>query len=185
GNGEIVSAYWCAQVASAVALTEKMRLGARRFPTWGFHRQTDAAVQVSPDIAAELHRCDELAVRANTILSGVRQRICMQLIVASAAHLLALVDASVRGADKATTAAALEQEKAVIAKAEAYYHEAANGQAQMVYFGGMAAVAIVLSIISAVWLSITWASPVAALAAGAAGAVVSVIQRINTGRFTL
>src|SRR5262245_60751943 len=43
-NGEIVSAYWCAQVASAVALTEKMRLGAHRFPTWGFHRQTDAAV---------------------------------------------------------------------------------------------------------------------------------------------
>jgi hypothetical protein len=55
----------------------------------------------------------------------------------------------------------------------------------MIYFGGMAAVAITLSIIGTVWLAISWSSPVAALIAGAAGAVVSVIQRINTGKFTL
>src|SRR5262249_6465080 len=115
----------------------------------------------------------------------VRQRICMQLIVASAAHLLSLVDATVRGADKATTAEALEQERAALAKAEAYYREAANGQAQMVYFAGIAVSALLLSIGSAVWLSISWAGPIAALVAGAAGAVVSVIQRINTGKFTL
>jgi hypothetical protein len=184
-NGEIVSAYWCSQVASAVALTEKARLGGRRLPTLGFHRQTDAANQTSPDIAAELHRCDELAVRANAVLTGVRQRICMQLVVASAAHLLGLVDARVGGADKETVAASLAQERTAIGKAESYYREAANGQAQMVYFGGMAASAVSISIVAAVWLSITWAGPVAALVAGAIGAVVSVIQRINTGKFTL
>jgi len=55
----------------------------------------------------------------------------------------------------------------------------------MVYFGGMAIVAILLSIIAGIWLAISWTTPVAALIAGAIGAVVSVIQRINNGKFTL
>jgi hypothetical protein len=166
-------------------LTEKKRLRGMLSPVWTFHRETDWATQDLPDIAAELHRCDELAVRANTLLTGVRQRICMQLVVASAAHLLSLADARPSQPDRATAAAALDEERAAIKKAEAYYRDAANGQAQMVYFGGMAAVSMVLSIFAATWLTIGWATPVAALIAGAVGAVVSVIQRINTGRFTL
>lgn len=183
-HGEIVNAYWCTEVASAVALTEKKRLGGRRSPSWGLHRETDHATQGSPEIAGELHRCDELAVRATTVLTGVRQRICMHLVVSSAAHLLGLADARTNGPSKAVSAA-LEQERKAITKAETYYREAANGQAQMIYFAGMAAVALALSVIAAVWLAINWASPVAALIAGAVGAVVSVIQRINTGKFTL
>jgi hypothetical protein len=184
-HGEIVRAYWCSDVASAVALTEKKRLGGHRAPAWGFHRETDMATQTSQDIAAELHRCDELAVRADTVLTGVRQRICLQLVVAAATHLLSIVDARANSADAAATATALEPERAAIDKAEAYYCEAANGQAQMTYFGGMASVAVALTVIAGIWLAIDWASPVAALIAGAVGAVVSVIQRINNGKFTL
>jgi hypothetical protein len=184
-HGEIVSAYWCSNVESAVALTEKRRLRGWVSPTWGFHRESDWATQSSPGVAAALHRCDELAVRANTVLSGVRQRICMQLVVASASHLLSLVDARAKTTDEAATTAALKQERASLVEAEAYYKDAANGQAQMVYFGGMAFVAVLLSIIAAIWLSISWATPMAALVAGAIGAVVSVIQRINNGKFTL
>jgi hypothetical protein len=184
-HGEIVRAYWCSNVASAVALTEKKRLRGHRAPDWGFHRETDTATQTSPDIAAELHHCDELAVRADTVLTGVRRRICLQLVVASATHLLSIVDARANGADPATKNAELDPERTAINRAEAYYREAANGQAQMVYFGGMAAVALTLSLVGAVWLAISWASPVAALIAGAVGAVVSVIQRINTGKFAL
>jgi hypothetical protein len=184
-HGEIVSSYWCSQVESAVALTEKKRLGGVLAPTWGFHRESDWATQNAPDVAAELHRCDELAVRANAVLSGVRKRICMQLVVASAAHLLSLVDARASNADEATTVTALNKERAAIRKAEAYYKEAANGQAQMVYFGGMAAITLILSIFAAIWLALSWATPVAALIAGAVAAVVSVIQRITSGRFAL
>jgi len=82
-------------------------------------------------------------------------------------------------------AAALKREQDALDEAEAYYRDAANGQAQMVYFGGMATVALLLAAIAATWLSISWATPVAALMAGAIGAVVSVIQRINNGKFTL
>lgn len=184
-HGEIVSAYWCSNVESAVALTEKRRFHGRLSPTWGFHRESDWATQSSPGVAAALHRCDELAVRANSVLTGVRQRICMQLVVASAAHLLSLVDARTKTRDEATTSAALKQERLALDQAEAYYKDAANGQAQMVYFAGMATVAILISIVASIWLSISWATPVAAMIAGSIGAVVSVIQRINNGKFQL
>ena len=183
-HGEIVTAYWCSNVESAVALTERKRFSGR-LSTWGFHRETEWATQGEPDVAAELHRCDELAVRANTVLTGVRQRICMQLVIASAAHLLSLVDEHPERTEPAKIDASLVRERKAIDDAEKYYRDAANGQAQMVYFGGMAVVAIVISIIAAIWLGITWATPVAALIAGALGAVVSVVQRINNGRFTL
>lgn len=183
-HGEIVTAYWCSHVESAVALTEKKRFNGR-FSSWGFHRETEWATQGAPEVAAELHRCDELAVRANTVLTGVRQRICMQLVVACASHLLSLVDEHPSRPEPATVAAALDHERKAIDDAEKYYRDAANGQAQMVYFGGMAAVTILLSIVAAIWLSITWATPVAALIAGALGAVVSVVQRINNGKFSL
>lgn len=184
-HGRIVGAYWCTHVQSAVALTEQARLRGWLGPTYTLHRATDWATHDAAGVAGELHRCDELAVRAGTVLTGVRRRICMRLVLACASHLLTLVDARAGHADDAKTKAAVERERAAIAKAEAYYREAANGQAQMVYFGGMAAVAVTLSIVAAVWLTLDWSSPVAALIAGAVGAVVSVIQRINTGKFTL
>jgi hypothetical protein len=184
-HGRIVGAYWCSHVESGVALTEKMRPFWLGNSVFAFHRESDWATQNSPDVACELHRCDELAVRARTVLTGVRQRICMHLVVASASHLLSLVDAHASHTDDAKTQAALEQERAALNKAEAYYRDAANGQAQMIYFGGMATVALVLSVVAAVWLTLSWAAPVAAMIAGALGAVVSVIQRINNGKFEL
>ena len=184
-HGEIVSAYWCSHVESAVALTQKKRVLPWARPVSTFHRESDWATQNSPDIAGELHRCDELAVRARTVLTGVRQLICMQLVMASAAHLLSLVDARAAHADEEKSAAAREQEHNALTRAEAYYRDAANGQAQVVYFAGMSGVTAALGICAAVWLAITWVAPLAALMAGALGAVVSVIQRINSGKFRL
>lgn len=184
-HGQIVRAYWCSEVESAVALTERRRLGGLVSPDFGFHRESDWATKNVPDVAAELHRCDELAVRADAVLTGVRQRICLELVVASASHLLSLADERAGSRDKAKTEAALRQERAQIGKVESYYREAANGQAQLVYFGGIAMVMVALAAFATLWLSITWATPVAALAAGAVGAVVSVIQRINSGTFEL
>jgi hypothetical protein len=184
-HGQIVRAYWCSEVESAVALTERRRLGGLVSPDYGFHRESDWATKNVPDVAAELHRCDELAVRADAVLTGVRQRICLELVVASASHLLSLADERAGSRDKVKTETALRQERAQILKVESYYREAANGQAQLVYFGGIAMVMVALAAFAALWLSISWATPVAALAAGAVGAVVSVIQRINSGTFEL
>ena len=65
----------------------------------------------------------------------------MQLVIASASHLLSLVDARASQLDEGGSRPRSTQERTAIEKAESYYREAANGQAQMVYFGGMAAVA--------------------------------------------
>ena len=184
-HGEIIRSYWCSHVESAVALTERKRFGGLLDSSLGFHRETDWATKNAPDVATELHRCDELAVRASAVLTGVRQRICLELVVSCAAHLLGLVDRRAGIEDEAQAAAALDRERAAIDKVESYYCDAANGQAQLVYFGGIATVTLVLAGVAAVWLSISWAAPVAALVAGALGAVVSVMQRINNGKFEL
>jgi hypothetical protein len=184
-HGQIVRAYWCSEVESAVALTEQKRLGGLRAPVFGFHRESDWATKTAPEVASELHRCDELAVRANAVLTGVRQRICLELVVSCAAHLLSLVDTRAGFGDDEKTKAAVAHERAEMKKVKAYYCEAANGQAQLVYFGGIATVMAAIAAFAALWLSLSWAAPVAALAAGSVGAVVSVIQRINSGTFEL
>lgn len=184
-HGQIVRAYWCSHVESAVVLTEKPGTFRWSAPLCGFHRESDWATREFPDIASALHRCDELAVRAKTVLTGVRQRICLNLVMASASHLMSLVDHGGAKADPDANAAAIAREGDALTKTEAYYRDAANGQAQIVYFAGMASVAVVIGIVAAVWLAIEWASPVAALAAGAIGGLVSVVQRINNGQFEL
>ena len=182
-HGELVNAYWCSNVESAVALTRKKRLRGAIGSQWGFHRETDWATQDFPEVAEQLHRCDELAVRANAVLKSVRQRICMQLVYASASHLLGLVDTRAGSSSEAAVTDAVAKERTAIDKAQAYYHEAANGQAQMAYFAGMVMVTAALSVFAIVFLTLSWATPVAALIAGAVGAVVSVVQRINSGKF--
>ena len=184
-HGQIIRAYWCSHVESAVALTERKRLRGLLSPVYGFHRESDWATKNAPAVATELHRCDALAMRAKAVLTGVRQRMCLALAVASAANLLSLVDERAGGEDKAATAAALRHEHAAISDANRYYHEAANGEAQLVYFGGIATVTVVLAAIATVWLSVAWSAPVAAAVAGAVGAMVSVVQRINSGKFEL
>jgi hypothetical protein len=184
-HGPLVHAFWCSHVESAVALTARPRRRWWSRSRLGFHRESDWATKDHPEIAAELHRCDDLAVRAETILTGVRQRICLQLVAASAAHLLSLVDAASGHEEDAARAAALRRERAAIDRATEYYRHAANGQAQIAYFAGMASVAAVASVAAGLVLTVDWTTSLAALVAGALGAVVSVIQRINAGDFQL
>ena len=126
-------------------------------PISTFHRESDWATQEAPEMA-DLHHCDELAVKAKTVLTGVRQVICMQLVMACAAHLLSLVDARVTH-DEARNAEALAREQKALAFAEEYYDDAANGQAQVSYFVGMAAVAAVIGIGATIWLVSTGRRP--------------------------
>lgn len=185
-HGEVVHAYWCSHVESAAALTEKKRRISWATPLTEFHRESDWATQNAADIARELHRCDELAVRARIVLRGIRQRICLRLVMASAAHLLSLVDARATHSDEKKVAAALEEERKTIDNAVEYYCQAANGQAQIVYFTGMVFTAAMISLVVGIALAAGWAgAEYAALISGAIGAVVSVIQRINNGHFDL
>jgi hypothetical protein len=191
-HGRIVNAYWCLNVPSAVALTARPRprllrwLGFR--PTHVFHRVTDWATRDRPAIAARLHECDELAIRAGQVLTGVRQRIALQRVMASATHLLSLADDR---ASRKQHREVLDEESRNLADCETYYRDAANGQTQMVYFAGMGVFALLLAGLA---IPSSFLDPLpgidnkeffGALLAGALGAVVSVVARINSGRFDL
>jgi len=191
-HGAIVNEYWCWHTASAVALTEQRRTVVTSWfmrPRIAFHRASDWATKDHPEVAEQLHRCDELAIRAMQVLSGLRRRICLHLVMASAAHLLSFVDAR---AGQESAKDVVKQEKDALDATHAYYCGAANGQAQIVYFAGMAAVGAALGTFA---LLGSWWIPLPGIlddrdfygstAAGAFGAIVSVIQRINSGHFDL
>ena len=181
-HGRVVQSFWCSHVESGVALTERPgRLG--RHGAFTLHRETDWATKRFPEIASQLHRCDEIAIKARTILTGVRQRVCLHLVAAAAGHLLSLVDTASAPQSNTDRRSALKEEQEAVARAERYYRDAANGQAEIIYFAGMVAIALAVSIGALLFLHIEWRVGVAALVAGAIGAVVSVIQRINARSF--
>jgi hypothetical protein len=184
-HGTLLHAFWCSHVECAVALTIQRRRFWWQRTRWAFHRESDWATRDLPEIASQLHRCDNLALRAQTVLTGVRQRICLQLVTSAAAHLLSLVDIAASSASEAEVERGLARERSSLDKVETYYRQAANGQAQIAYFAGMAVVAATIGLTAGLFLSIEWASGVASLVAGSVGAVVSVVQRINDGDFEL
>ena len=193
-HGELINAYWCADVESAVALTAGRPNNGwvRRLLSVSprFHRVSDWATRDEPDIARALHHCDELAIRAGEVLRGRSRRIAIQLVMTSACHLLSLIDA--RGENppqmhKAAVVAELRE----LAEVGQSYRQSANADAQLVYFAGMAigiaALVLLYSITGSVLErpGVQASTIVGCLVAGAVGAVVSVIARVNSGSFSL
>jgi len=195
-HGELISAYWCADFESAVALTagrpNNSRLRRLLSVSPKFHRVSDWATKADPEIARLLHKCDELAIRSAEVLRGRSRRICIQLVMTSACHLLSLVDAK----DKRPTAeahrASIAAEKRELAAVARDYREAANGDAQLIYFGGMglgcALLALMYVFVGPGVLALEGVEHktiIGCLVAGGVGAVVSVIARVNSGSFDL
>ena len=193
-HGELINAYWCAEVESAVALTAgKPNTGwLRRLLSVSpkFHRVSDWATKDEPDVARALHSCDELAVRTSEVLRGRSRRITMQLVLTSACHLLSLVDARPEHSPEVHKAA-IDRELRALAELRRDYREAANSDAQLVYFGGMAIGIALLALLYLLTSGVLQGAEVeqrtviGCLVAGAVGAVVSVIARINSGTFAL
>jgi hypothetical protein len=193
-HGQIVDAYWCTDVESAVAMTigrSTSRGPGRLFRVPRFHRVSDWATRDQPEVAHLLHECDEIAVRARETLSPKNQRICVQLVLACASHLLAVVDVPSGTRPRPLGEEALATERAEVQGVRRYYRDAANGDAQMVYFGGMGTGAVVLvglALLGRLALSsanIDRQLFFVAAAGGALGALVSVIARVNDGTFAL
>ena len=196
-HGRIVSAYWCVDFESAVALTAgKPRTGwLRRLLSVSpkFHRVSDWATKDDPEIARLLHKCDELALRSTEVLRGRARRICIQLVMTSACHLLSLVDAGRSKSSPEAHRAAVAAERRGLADIARDYRQAANADAQLIYFAGMAvgvALLVLLYVgggagVLRVEEDVQDATIVGCLVSGAVGAVVSVVQRVNSGSFDL
>jgi hypothetical protein len=195
-HGELISAYWCANFESAVALSagkpNNSRLRRLLSVAPKFHRVSDWATRDDPEVARLLHKCDELAIRSAEVLRGRSRRICIQLVMTSACHLLSLVDAKDNRTTTEAHRGAVAAEKRELAAVARDYREAANGDAQLIYFGGMAlgsaALALLYVLIGPSVLSLEGVEDktiIGCLVAGAVGALVSVIARVNSGSFDL
>ena len=200
-NGRIVDAYWCRSEASAVAITAKpakpfARNIMRRSSTMRFHSATDWKTARSPVIATLMQDCETLAIRAGEVLNGTSQRIAIRWIMSVASFLLARCDMEPpRAQDKRRASiqarAHVAPELRVI---ENYYLQAATKRARMVYVWGMvqgiiaisaliAAVGVYMAIESRPALHDPSAQQLAAtLAAGAVGALISVLLRMDERR---
>ncbi len=208
-EGPITSAYWCVHLPSGLALTARPPRRPVRWLDWigwprrlAFHRASDWSTQPAPRAAALIHRCDALAVRVGEVLIGTGHQVAMGLVGRSAGNLLSLVDTPSAPADPAELDAALEREEKRLADTEAYYRETAIRQTQLVYIGGMligvaALVAVAVGLLQLLdtltgisWglrdgVSLSLSELLGVAAAGALGAIVSVVRRVDSDSFSL
>ncbi len=98
GAGEIVDAYWCRRVASAVALTRRERQlrslvrRRRRKLEYRLHRVSDWVTEDTHEIADLLHDCDILAIKAANGLESVPRAVVMQWLLLVESHLLGFIE---------------------------------------------------------------------------------------------
>jgi hypothetical protein len=201
-EGEILEAYWCTREASAVVLTEKPQTRIDRLRGESHVRIHRVSNWVMPRTAQKLadllHDCDELAIRAGEILRGTPKRIALRSTYEVESHVLAFLERT-RGkpTDAEITEFGADVREAMRATQECYKN-AADKVARMVYVSGMIAGVAVLPAIAAlaglaVWIfgalhlhSAGTQAFFACFAAGALGAVVSVLSRMaSPDRFGL
>jgi hypothetical protein len=123
------------------------------------HAETDWATRDCPELAHQLHKIDNLAVRADKILRGTSENIVMQLLLAAASHVLSYVD-RIDGARR--DAAAI---KKVVARSEAelvdvrqHYRRAGENASRIVYAGGMLRGTCLLAALTGLAGLILWAA---------------------------
>ncbi|MGH2722774.1 MAG: hypothetical protein ACRDI0_00650 [Actinomycetota bacterium] len=157
---------------------------------------TDAEVSALGDL---LSRCMEVGSKANQILARRDRRICLELAFNVTTDVLAGLDVKAGAAHtwgrEPDLGEHLDYLIARVEDLEAFYRDAARQRARLSYFAGMISSLAVVSLAGAlvVWLLIGPGSvslaealpPLGATAAGAAGAVVSVMWRMTRGRFRI
>ena len=200
-EGGIAAVYWSTCNASAIAMTVGRARGERNpvaetETEVRLHRVTDWVTKDASQIAELLHECDLLALRVSEILRGTSERITMRWIFAVQAHLLGFFERN-EERDADAQRELVEAQRRELMKVEDYYLRTAAMSGRIVYVSGMwigaAATAVVgtlLAFVLATWYPAQWdAAQILLLCtgAGAVGALVSVLSRMNGGseRFTV
>jgi hypothetical protein len=195
-HGEIANVYWSQTDASAVAVTVKSR--GRLYPgsdrDLRFHRVTDWVTRTTPGIPDALNHCETLAMKAREVLRGTSEQITMQWIYAVASHLLGFIERNEGKPHEGQARRAAKEAHTELAKLEAYYDLAGMKAGRIVYTGGMILGAVGLVVIAFLSAFVLWLFGAydsesreiqtffACYAAGALGAIVSVMSRMASAR---
>jgi hypothetical protein len=197
--GEIVDAYWCRRVASAVALTRRERQlrslvrRRRRKLEYRLHRVSDWVTADTHEIADLLHDCDILAIKAANGLEGVPRAVVMQWLLLVESHLLGFIErAGEDPPDPKDVKRFAAAERAELERIEDYYFRAGEKRARMFYVEGMIglgmvfllfnalATAAILALFGALDLeSASVREFYVSAAAGGFGAVISALMRMS------
>jgi hypothetical protein len=202
GAGEIVDAYWCRRVASAVALTRRERQirKRRRKLEYRLHRVSDWVTEDTHEIADLLHDCDILAIKAANGLESVPRAVVMQWLLLVESHLLGFIErAGEDPPDPKAVKRFAAAERAELERIEDYYFRAGEKRAKMRYVEGMIGLGMLFLFINALGtaailalfgaLDLESASVrefYASAAAGGFGAVISALMRMSgRGEFVI
>jgi hypothetical protein len=194
-HGELVSVYWSRADASAVGLTVKA-LGPLSFgdAKVEFHRATDWVTRGTPAIPEALDHCETLSRKVREVLRSTSERIAMQWIFSVAAHLLGFVERTGGKPEEHEARKVAHEARLELHRIEKYYDRAGMKAGRIVYAQGMlfgVAFLIVFAFLAAgvLWLFGAYdahSSDIqrffACYAAGALGALVSVMSRMASER---
>ncbi|TMM43860.1 MAG: hypothetical protein E6F99_00380 [Actinobacteria bacterium] len=195
-NGQLLNAFYCGNIIAGCALTERTEKRGRRHVTT--HTLYTTLNRATPELAALEHRCNVLAVRANSALGG-RASTVSDLRVATDMAFSAMTRV-LRAADEAAAPDATKDSQLIkaaaqeVAEAERVVGKTIEREGGFTYFQGVlagAVLAFVLSTLLGIATAQYWpklistAGLVGALVFGALGAVTSVFQRISADGVTL
>jgi hypothetical protein len=191
-NGEIVGEYWSIVEPSGVALTLKkapLLLSPFINDNRQFHRSTDWVTRHNPQLADVLFDCENLSIRISEVLRYTSESVGLKRIMAVASHVLGVIDrADGKVADAQAVAVAGEEDRE-LREIRDYYRRAGVRIGLTVYTQGMIIGLLLMTLLVTVvvvplvlWGSVKWDAPLHEIlisaAAGAVGAIVSVLQRM-------
>jgi hypothetical protein len=171
-------------------------------PEYRIYRQTDWVTVEYPELANLLHECDVLAVKAHWGLEGIYQAVVLPWLMSVEKHVLGFIESAYRKRDADGAALRKEREKAQrdfcrkiqkeLSRIEDYYQRAGEKQARLHYLAGMVLFGIVIVAIAGLASAGALAAFslldlhhggvrrfYACMAAGAVGAIVSVLIRMG------
>jgi hypothetical protein len=184
-HGKIVSAYWCSQEASAIALTIKRR-PLLLADVVRLHWATNWTTRDRPKLMALLYECEALSVRVQEVLRDTSRRLAIQSLFNVLSFLLGFAETERSQNDRAV-AEVSKMTHQHLKKIELYYRNAAARSGQIVYVGGMLLGMVPMIILALIaWITIAKGTDAVGIGifcfcAGAVGALMSVMSRMSSG----
>jgi hypothetical protein len=190
--GQIVGEYWSIVEPSAVALTFKkppLLLSPFINDRREFHRSTDWVTRHNPPLADVLFDCENLSIRISEVLRYTSESVGLKRLMAVASHVLGVIDRADGKVNDAQAAEIADEEDHELREIRDYYRRAGVRIGLTVYTQGMVIGLLLMAFLVALvvvplvlWGSVKWDSPLHEIlisaAAGAVGAIVSVLQRM-------
>jgi hypothetical protein len=207
-NGAVSEVWWSEEFSAAVAVTVKRRPRLLRllglYETLTLHRKTEELAREAPEFGRLLLQVDRQAIRVSNVLAGMSQRVAMSTLYALTRDVVSYLESKrlmrrptqeeERDLHVPEEQEALESYGKELREIETYAGQAAARQAQIVYLKGMMRGLAMLLLLAPALAGLFFATDVpgvdetlfiACLISGSLGALMSVLMRMNSGKFNV